>query len=359
MDSPVVPMMAYRPNLLFSDGVEHLRLRSAVTESLGRLDTRRLTQTVERVSAYLVDQFSARGNVDLLREYARPLPLLVFNEIFGCPADIGDRVVRGISGIFDGVENADQVLTQGLMELVTLKRRQPGEDVTSWLAQHPARLTDEEMISELVVMLGGGTEPQQNLIAHGLLLILSEVQQSNGRPGAGMLVEEAIETVLWNSAPIANYAAHYPVQDVEISGVRFPADEPVLISFAAANNDPSLDTARATLSKRAHLAWGAGPHACPAKESAQLVSILAIEKLLNQLPDIELTVPVGTLTWRPGPFHRALNSLPVRFMPTKSVNSSPVPQQALNSSQNTKTRRQERDGEKGSRWSAFLKWWRG
>jgi cytochrome P450 len=106
--------------------------------------------------------------------------------------------------------------------------------------------------------------------------------------------------VLWNSPPIANYAVHYPLQDVELSGSELGAGDPLLISFAAANTDPNLSVGRQTLSKRAHLAWGAGPHACPAKDPALLISVQAIEKLLNTLPDIELGVPDESLTWRPG-----------------------------------------------------------
>ncbi len=361
MDSPVVPMMAYRPNCLFTDGAAHMRLRQAVTDALARIDSLRLSRNVERVCAYLVGQFGERGHADLLAEYAKPLPLLVFNELFGCPADIGDRLVNAMSAFFDGVnpEKANAEMTQGLVELVGLKRSRPGDDVTSWLMQHSSRLTDEEMIHQLVVLLGAGMEPQTNVIAGGLQLILAEDQASGGPHGAGLLVEDAIDTVLWNSPPIANYAPHYPVQDVELAGVRFKAGEPVLISFAAANTDPALSQSRQILSKRAHLAWGAGPHACPAKDPAQLISILAIEKLLNHLPDAELAVPVETLTWRPGPFHRALNSLPARFTPVRAVKpSTSASWQEKTAAVTPAAHPAEKAAAKGSWWSSFLSWWR-
>ncbi|NEE47508.1 cytochrome P450, partial [Streptomyces sp. SID8455] len=99
---PVLPMMAYRPNCLFTDGAEHLRLRKAVTESLARLNSSRLSRDVERIADYLIDQFIERGTADLLNEYAKLLPLLLFNQIFGCPGDIGDRLTRSMSAIFDG-----------------------------------------------------------------------------------------------------------------------------------------------------------------------------------------------------------------------------------------------------------------
>jgi cytochrome P450 len=315
LDSPVLPMMAYRPNCLFTDGTEHLRLRKAVTESLGRLNASRLSRDVERISDYLIDQFIERGSADLLGEYAKLLPLLLFNQLFGCPSDIGDRLTRNMSAIFDGqdVLRANAELTSCLMELVALKRRVPGEDITSWLIQHPAGLRDEELKDQLVMLMGAGVEPERNLIGNALLLMLSGNVAGSDRAGTGMLVEDALNEVLWDNAPIANYATHYPVQDVELGDTVLRAGVPVLISFAAANSDPALTDARRTLSKGAHLAWGAGPHVCPAKSPAQLIALTAIERLLNVLPDITLAIPAAEAEWRPGPFHRALVSLPVRF----------------------------------------------
>ncbi|MFF2655490.1 cytochrome P450 [Streptomyces sp. NPDC058045] len=318
LDSPVLPMMAYRPNCLFTDGSEHLRLRKAVTDSLDRLNTSRLGRDVERVADYLIDQFSERGTADLLGEYAKLLPLLLFNQLFGCPAGIGDRLTRSMSAIFDGqdVLRANEELTACLMELVALKRREPAEDITTWLVQHPAGLGDEELKDQLVMLMGAGVEPERNLIGNALLLLLSETPTVRG---AGMLVEDALDEVLWHNPPIANYATHYPVQDVDLGGHVVQADSPVVISFAGANSDPALTPARESLSKGAHLAWGAGPHACPAKSPARLIALTAIEKILNALPDLALSFPEEHLQWRPGPFHRALVSLPVQFSPTPAT----------------------------------------
>ncbi|WP_335933910.1 cytochrome P450 [Streptomyces sp. PTD5-9] len=327
LDSPVLPMMAYRPNCLFTDGTEHLRLRKAVTESLSRLNTTRLSRDVERIADYLIDQFVERGSADLLADYAKLLPLLLFNQLFGCPGDIGDRLTRSMSAIFDGedVLRANAELTECLMELVALKRRQPGEDITSWLIQHPAGLRDEELKDQLVMLMGAGIEPERNLIANALLLLLAEGSGDGQRRGTGMLVEDAIDDVLWNNPPIANYATHFPVQDIDLGGVTLKADTPVLISFAAANSDPALTGARQTLSKGAHLAWGAGPHVCPAKSPAQLIALTAIERVLNSVPDLALAIPASAVEWRPGPFHRAMVSLPVRFSPSAPRRVANVP----------------------------------
>ncbi|UKY54300.1 cytochrome P450 [Streptomyces inhibens] len=360
LDSPVLPMMMYRPNCMFSDGADHLRLRQAVTDSLARLDMHRVSRHVDRVAAYLIDQFRVRGKADLIADFSQVLPLLVFNDLFGCPADLGDRLIVAISSLFDGidVERANEAMAGALFELVALKRTSPGEDITSWLMQHQAQLSDEEMVHQLALLIGAGTEPVQNIIASALRLLLSDEQYPGGQHG-GVLVEDAINEVLWNSPPIANYGTHYPVHDVDLAGTKLAAGEPVLISFAAANTDPSLTASRQTFSKRAHLAWGAGPHACPAKDPAQLIAIRAIEKLLNMLPDIELGVPAETLTWRPGPFHRALTALPARFTPVREEKGGSRPFQAGGPTAGNAPA-QDRQGKslKGGWWSGFLSWWK-
>ncbi|MEV4436721.1 cytochrome P450 [Streptomyces sp. NPDC049555] len=325
-DNPVVPMMAYRPNCLFSEGEDHHRYRRAVDDSLSRIDPNALRGYVERSADALIDRFTALGEADLLGSYAKVLPLLVFQQLFGCPPALGDRLVEGFSGIFDGVdaERADTLITTSLLELIELKRRKPGADVTSWLMAHPVQLSDEEMLHQLVVLIGAGTEPQQNLIANALRLLLSDDRFAGDLAGGSMPVDDALDEVLWLDPPMANYAVHYAVADTELAGVPVRAGEPVVVSFAAANTDPSLRSDRRT-GNRAHLAWSAGPHHCPAKDPARLIAATAVEKLLDRLPDMELAVPADRLVWRPGPFHRALTALPVRFPPVPVPAQVPVP----------------------------------
>ncbi|MEU7435970.1 cytochrome P450 [Streptomyces sioyaensis] len=370
-DSPVVPMMMYRPNALCTDGGEHSRLRGAITDSLGRVDPGALRGYVEHSADILIDRFGPRGRADLLGEYGAVLPLLVFNQLFGCPPDTGDKLVEGMSGIFNAdsdSEKANAVLTEGVAELVALKRRHPGPDVTSWLMAHPARLTDEEMMHQLVVLMGAGTEPQQNLICNGLRLLVSDDRFAGDLAGGSMPVEDAIDEVLWTDPPIANYAIHYPLQDLELDGTLLREGEPVLISLAAANTDPGL-TGDHRAGNRAHLAWSAGPHTCPAKSPARLIATIALEKLLDRLPDIELEIPVERLEWRQGPFHRALAALPVRFPPISPAdrparhdegNTNPVLSSSIPPAP-TSPARQPESAHTGQqlRWSALTWWWHG
>lgn len=352
-DSPVVPLLAYRPNCMFSDGAEHLRLRQAVTDSMARVDVRRLTRSTSQVSNYLIAQFGSRGSADLLGDYAKQLPLFVFNELFGCPADIGDRVLFGISGMFDGInaEKAAEVLFGAVGQLVALKRSRPGDDVTSWLMQHHAQLTDEEMVHQLALLLAAGTEPLRNLIGNTLHRLLTEDEYAH----SGGLIDEAIDDTLWENPPMSNLAPHYPVTDMEFAGQQLQEGDLVLVSFAAANTGPVLAATRQGGS-RAHLAWSAGPHACPSKEPARQIAVTAIENLLNQLPDVQLAVPEDSLTWRPGPFNRGLAALPARFTPAEA---DPRSTQKVRPEPSVSVEQDVQEGgkpERAGRWSQFLNW---
>lgn len=319
-DSPAVPMMGYRPNALFSDGAAHARLRQAVVDSLATVNELQLRRKVQQSAEYLISQFSSEpgGRAELMESYAQPLPLLVFSDLFGCPPELGDRVIVGISGIFQGTPGADEVLGTALAELIALKHRQPGTDLTTRLMQHHAQLTDEEVLHQLVTLLSGGTAPLAAALGTSAALYLSEEAQ------AALPVEEAVYQTLWNYAPIANYAGHYPTHDVELGGRVLKAGNPVLISFAAANTDPKLTQQREQLSAKAHLAFGAGPHACPAKDPAFMIAVTAVESLLTGLPDLEMRVPFKDLQWAEGPWSRTLVTLPVRFTPRALAPAGPA-----------------------------------
>ncbi|MBB2911589.1 cytochrome P450 [Streptosporangium becharense] len=320
-DSAVIPMMGYRPNALFSDPPAHGRFRHAITDSLRRVDPHALRRSVTHGADRLIDAFAARGHADLLAEYAAIVPLLTFNRLFGQADAASDRLVTALAKMFEGGDGAaegDALFTRYMVDLITLKRARPGADVTSWLMEHPARLTDEEMIHQCTLLIAAGTEPVQNLIGNALRLLLSDDRFAGSLSGGTMPVDAALEEVLWKDPPMANYAVHYPRYDVWLRGVPLRAGDPVVISLAAANTDPALDTTLSRAGNRAHLAFSAGPHACPAKAVARLIATVAIETLLDRVPDVALAVPADRLRWRPGPFQRALTALPARFTPVSS-----------------------------------------
>jgi cytochrome P450 len=313
-DCPILPIMAYRPTCNLTDDPLRSRLRDAVTDTLDRVDLNVLRGFVERCADRIIGRIGPRGEADLRTEYSLLLPLLVFNELCGCPAELGDRMVAAIQEVlkWENSEEANMTLGLAVLELMALKRESPGDDLTSWLMAHPADLTDEELAHQLVMLVGAGSELAQNLIINTLRLLLSDDRFAGDLSGGSLSVEDALDEVLWTDPPLANFGVTYPVEPLDFHGVKLPADQPVVISFAAANNDPST-LAEHRAGNRAHLAWGIGPHTCPAQGQARIIATVAIEKLLDGLPDMELAVTAEELTWRPGFIQRALSALPVRF----------------------------------------------
>ena len=310
---PVRPMMEYRPNALRSAGPAHARYRAANSSALGAVDQHRLYTLVQRVVAETIADFRSAGRADLLAQFAWPIAFRILSALLGCPDELGLRIANGMAKIFDGVNASagNEMLTQALSELVALRRSQPGNDITSRLIADPARLDDTEMAHQLVTLYGAGIEPLTNLITNTLLKILTDEDFSATVHSAGTSVREALDTVLYRDPPLANYCITYPPQPVHFDGVLLPAHQPVVISMAACNNDPALQGGSS--GDRAHLSWSTGPHACPARSLAYLIAETALTELLDTLPEMDLDRPVNELTWRPGPFHRALTQLPVHF----------------------------------------------
>ncbi|WP_039799817.1 cytochrome P450 [Nocardia araoensis] len=313
-DCPVLPMMQWRPNALRNAGAEHARYRQANVAGLAKIDMYGLHDTVAQLATPLINSFCAAGSADIVRQYAFPLAFAVLNAMLGCPAEIAERAATGMAAIFEGVdaEQGNKMLIDSLGELTVLKRADPGDDITTRMLRHSSGLTDTEMVHQLGTLYGAGIEPQLNLIVNTLLLILTDERFGGSVLGGSLSTRDALDEVLFNDPPMANFCFSFPKQPILIDDVWLPAHQPVVISMAACNTDPAIRADRYA-GNRAHLAFGGGPHACPANSLAYLIAQDAIDQLLDALPELRLAVPVGELTWRPGPFHRALTALPVVF----------------------------------------------
>nr|WP_051157782.1 cytochrome P450 [Nocardia carnea] len=320
-DCPVLPIMEWRPTASRNTGTDFHRYREAITTSIGNVDMRTLHTTVEKVAVPLINDFCESGSADLITQYVFPLTFTIVNTLLGCPADIGQRVAAGMAALVEGVdaENGNQMISAAMLELVDLKRTEPGNDITSQLLRHPAELNQEEMVHQVAGHYGAGIEFQQNLIANTLLFILTDDHVGSGVLGGSLSTLDALDEVLFNDPPLANFLITYPRHPILVDDAWLPADEPVLISMAACNNDPAI-RADDHVGNRSHLAWGIGRHACPAQSLSYLIAQNAIDQLLDALPEMEPALPGGEPTWRPGPFHRALAELPVRFTPSARLN---------------------------------------
>lgn len=340
-DSPVLPVLGHRPTALFSDGDEHTRYRDAINDSLALIEPHILRAEVARVAQQLIGEFATTGTGDLIAQYARRLPLHVFITWFGVAPDDGERIVDGIGGMMNSAQGAAAAyadLVDVVTRLVADRRARPRRDLTSYFLAHPARLDNDETVRQITLVMSAGHDPTTNLIGNATLHMLTDERHGLAARGA-MTAHEAINEVLWQDPPLANLAAHYPRHDTEFHGVRLHAGQLVLVSFGAANTQsgPATSDAGARSGASAHLAWSAGPHRCPAKQPALLIAMTAIEQLTSQLCDAELAVPVSELLWRPGPFHRALVHLPVRFTPLDTTVTADPDEHSATASGSTST----------------------
>lgn len=314
---PVPPMMGWLPAARNNDGVVHARYRDAAAEAINGIELHSLFLTVEKIAIPLINSFCTTGFADMVTQYAFPLVLEVLNQLVGCPAQIGQQIATGMALRFDTVRGAEgmHMLKSALMELIRLKRDRPGDDVTSRLAAHPGELDDMEIFAQLMSFYGAGFEAQRNLITNALLLIITDDRFRFGDVLSNLSTIGALDEVLFNDPPMANFCTTYPRKPISVDGVWLPADQPVVVSLAGCNNDPAIrgKNEPGGSGNRSHLAWSTGPHACPARSVAYLTVQNAIDQLLDALPELQLAVPADSLIWRPGPFHRALSAFPVTF----------------------------------------------
>jgi cytochrome P450 len=330
-DSPVMPMVQWRPSLFFADGEEHAHLRGVITDSFALLDPQHVRDTTRRHADALLREFAHLGRADLVSQYARRLPLMVLNSLFGMP----DEGAAQLIGAMEAMTSTDlgrkaqgeQSLTHYLSALYMMKVAQRGRDLTSWFIDHPNGLSAEEVTNQVLITQGAAYETLAGLIANTAARMLSDERYRGTLTTGSLPIQHAIDDVLWNDPPLAMYSLHRPRRPVTFHGRRLQAGQPVFVSYAAINTCPYSNQTRDGFRSdhKAHLAFAAGPHECPARSIAFVVAIAAIERLTASLPDIELAVPAEQLTYRPDPIYRVLKSLPCRFTPQVTDGTSSTP----------------------------------
>ncbi|WP_415947491.1 cytochrome P450 [Streptomyces sp. KLOTTS4A1] len=327
-DSPLLPMVGWRPALLFTDGQQHRRMRSAVSDALDGINGHELRRQVRDTAESLISAFTARGEADLVADYARLLPMQVITGLLGVDRQTGKALVEAIAQtVAATAASAEASKRMGgiLMALIEEKRRQRGNDITSALLHHPARLTDEEVLHNLVVMFVAGNQTTVNWIATSLRILLCDPGFRSSFTGGHMTVDDALDLVLWKFPPTQNFPARYATRDMTFGGRHVRTGDMLILGLAAANADPKIlpEAGRPVTGNRSHLAFSAGPHTCPAQDPARLITRTAVDTLRHRLPDLELACPEDELQWIKSPWSRGLAALPVRFSSATAAPEQP------------------------------------
>ncbi|MEV0966144.1 MULTISPECIES: cytochrome P450 [unclassified Streptomyces] len=316
-DSPILPYVGWRPALLFADGQQHRRMRTAVSDALARIDGHELRRRVRSAAEELIASFAGRGTADLLPHYARRLPLLVISGLLGLDERPGRRLVHAISRMGAATSDsgrASRRINAILLALIEEKRSRPGDDITSALLHHPARLTDEEVLHNLLVMFVVGHQSTVDWIATTLRVLLGDPAFRSSPTSGHLTADDALDLVLWRFPPTQNLPARYATRALRFGGQSIRAGDMLILGLAAANADPAvLPPGGPATGNRSHLAFGAGPHTCPAQDPARLITRTAVDTVRRLLPDMELAVEQSELAWVPSPWSKGLTALPVRF----------------------------------------------
>ena len=209
--------------------------------------------------------------------------------------------------------------------LLATRRREPTDDLVSALiaARDEAdRLSENELLSMMFLLLVGGHETTVNLITSGTLALLLNPGELARLRADRALLGGAVEELLRYVNPINNATFRLARKSLEIDGVRIDAGEVVLVSLSGANRDPSryagpdqLDLSR---ENSGHLAFGHGIHYCLGAPLARMEGEIAFRGLLDRFASLTLAVPPDALRWRPSTLMHGLESLPVRLVPASS-----------------------------------------
>jgi len=339
---PLAPFVAARFGVAVPSGVglsmldrdppDHTRLRSLVSKAFTPRVVEGLRPRIQRIVDDLIARAEAAGSMDLIEEFAYPIPVNVICEMLGVPVEDHERfrgwsldITRGLDSILLPPESevprrsgaARHAIGEYFRELIAERRASPRGDLLSALiAAEEAgdKLSEDELLATCILLLIAGHETTVNLIGNGTLALLrhpAELRRLRETPG---LIASAVEELLRYDGPVQR-TARIPSTDVTIGGRTIGKGEMVMPFIAAADRDPAqfpdpdrLDLARAD---NRHIAFGWGIHFCLGAPLARVEGQIAIGTLARRLPNLALAT--DKLEYRPSLTLRGLKTLPVRF----------------------------------------------
>ena len=315
--SGLLPMMAYRPNVIGADQHEHRRLRKPLDDGVAHINHRTLRREVQELCTELVDGFVEQGRADLVADFAAHVPMLAVARLFGLDSAQGHELRRALVALFgsqDDSQAGNRSFEQILHDTLRRRRKHPTHDLTSQFLQHPDLRDDAEILQSMVVMISAGNETTTCWIAHTLYRMITDPGFDARLRGGRLGVDEALDEVLWREPPMTHMPARYALRDTELGGRRIRRGDVLVLGLAAANSDPAVGTAdQRPQGNRGHMAYSAGPHMCPARTTARVITGTAVSTALHLLPGLTLTTPAEDITWNPSPWTRCPAALPVAF----------------------------------------------
>jgi len=314
--------------LIFMDPPEHTRLRKLLNKGFSAAAVEGLRPQVEAIVDQMLRPLQSSSEVDLMRQFANPMPVRIILEMLGIPQELRDTFVdwsRAIA-VFRGnpnrtveearaAQDALVALTEFFRKTVAERRRNKGNDLISLLIdieEEGEVLTEEELYAQCIALLFAGHETTRNLIGNGTYTLLRNPQQTGELREKPEMIRSAVEELLRFESPV-QFTARVLKEDIEVCGQPIRKGWTVLCMLGAANRDPKqfkepdqLDLARLN---NQHLAFSAGLHFCIGAQLARLEGQIAIMNLVQRFPKMRLAGPrpewVSTFGFR------GLKNLPV------------------------------------------------
>ena len=321
-------------NMLDLDDPDHARLRAIVSKAFTPRLVERLRGRIGVLCEELLDAMERegrrRGGVELVADYALPLPAIVIAELLGVPAEDQARFHRWSNRLVSVSSGRDMLralpaalsFVRYLRKLVERRRAEPQDDLITALVRAEEagdKLNEDEILAMAFLLLLAGHETTVNMVAsgtHDLLEHPEHPEQAEALKRDPSLVKPAVEELLRYTSPVEMATERHAREDVEIEGATIPRGELVLAVLGSANRDErhfadpnALDLAR---DPNRHLAFGrGGAHHCLGAPLARMEGQIAINALLRRFPETRLPASPESLRWRRGLFLRGLQGLPL------------------------------------------------
>ena len=330
-------------NMFTTDGDEHQRLRKQLTKTFTPRRVEAMTPDITRIVNDVLDQlealFATNGVVDLRAHFAYPIPMQVICTLLGIPEDRWSRL-RTLVDVLLRTSNKNPASAEAferdrlaLLEwLIDLRRSEAGPDLTSaliaeWDRTENRDLTHQQLVDTLWMLVVAGHETTLSLLCNGVIALLTHpAQRAAVTAAGGPDWSHAVEEILRWDGPVDHLVSGYTTTDIDVAGVRIPAGQLLLGLYASVGRDPDQhgDTAdtfnivkHQLQDRRAHLAFGKGPHYCLGAPLARTEARLALPALLDRWPNLTLAVPADVLPQVPSMFSNCPKTVPVRPTPPR------------------------------------------
>ncbi|MGN7284034.1 cytochrome P450 family protein [Shouchella rhizosphaerae] len=317
-------------NLLSVSPADHRRLRRLVQKAFTPRMVEKLRGRIVDIANELLDKVQHKEEMNLIEDYAFPLPIIVICEMLGVPFKDQDQFRKWSDTIMESVNNpqlaeqSEQVMSafvDYLRGLIAEKRNHLQDDLISDLIRVEEDgdvLSEEEMYALVFVLIIAGHETTVNLIGNGMLALLEHSDQREKLQSQPELIHSAVEEMLRYDGPAEVSNIRWATEDVELQGKPVRKGDMLLISLASANRDKEAfdepDMFDITRETNNHLAFGKGVHFCLGAPLARLEGEIAISTLLQRMPKLRLKkTGRDSLQWRPGMIIRGVKEIPLQF----------------------------------------------